>query len=198
MGKSNRFFFKKEKMVSLKLQKRLAASVMKCGKGRVWLDPNESSEIDMGKSRRSIKKLVKDGLIVRRQVVTHSRGKARVMYEAKRLGRHTGVGKRRGSKNARMPVKLFWVRRQRALRRLLRKLRKNRKIDKNLYHKFYLGSKGNLYKNKKVLIEAIHKERNEKLRQEKINQEQEQRRMKNLEKRRRKMDAKVTKMKSAE
>merc|ERR1711974_593577 len=109
-------------------------------------------------------------------IATHSRAKAREWQAAKRLGRHTGIGKRRGKKNARMPAKLWWIRRQRALRRLLRKLRKNKKIDKNLYHKFYLGSKGNLYKNKKVLIEAIHKERNEKLRQEKINQEQEQRR----------------------
>lgn len=38
-------------MVSLKLQKRLAASVMKCGKGKVWLDPNESSDISMANSR---------------------------------------------------------------------------------------------------------------------------------------------------
>merc|ERR1712170_298873 len=104
---------------------------------------------------------------------------------------------RQGCKNARMPVKLFWIRRQRALRRLLKKLRKNKKVDKNLYRKFYMGAKGNLYKNKKVLIEAIHKERNEKLRQEKINQEQEQRR-KNLEKRKRKLESKVAKQKSAE
>merc|ERR1712113_604282 len=113
-------------------------------------------------------------------------------------GRHMGIGKRQGCKNARMPQKLFWIRRQRALRRLLRKLRKNKKADKNLYRKFYAGAKGNLYKNKKVLIEAIHKERNEKIRQEKINQEQEQRRMKNLEKRRRKLESKVAKQKSAE
>lgn len=30
---------------SLKLQKRLAASVMRCGKKKVWLDPNEVNEI---------------------------------------------------------------------------------------------------------------------------------------------------------
>merc|ERR1711953_113211 len=102
-----------------------------------------------------------------------------------------GIGKRQGCKNARMPVKLFWIRRQRALRRLLKKLRKNKKVDKNLYRKFYMGAKGNLYKNKKVLIESIHKER-----QEKINQEQEQRRMKNLEKRRRKLESKVAKQKT--
>ena len=38
-------------MVSLKLQKRLAASVLKCGRGKVWLDPNESNEISMANSR---------------------------------------------------------------------------------------------------------------------------------------------------
>ena len=41
------------KMVSLKLQKRLAASVLKCGKGKVWLDPNEVSEISMANSRKT-------------------------------------------------------------------------------------------------------------------------------------------------
>merc|ERR1712080_807158 len=96
---------------------------------------------------------------------------------------------------ARMPVKLFWVRRQRSLRRLLRKLRKGRKIDKTLYHKFYLGSKGNLYKNKKVLIESIHKERNEKLRLEKIEAEQKARRFKNLEQRKKKLEKKVERQK---
>lgn len=38
-------------MVSLKLQKRLAASVLKCGRGKVWLDPNECNEISMANSR---------------------------------------------------------------------------------------------------------------------------------------------------
>merc|ERR1719335_1912554 len=130
--------------------------------------------------------------------MTHSRSKARMHHAEKRLGRHMGIGKRHGSANARMPVKLFWIRRQRALRRLLRKLRKNRKVDKNLYHKFYLGSKGNLYKNKKVLIESIHKERNEKIRVEKIEAEQKARRFKNLEQRKKKLEKKVAKQKSAQ
>ena len=30
---------------NLRLQKRLASSVMKCGKRKVWLDPNEINEI---------------------------------------------------------------------------------------------------------------------------------------------------------
>ncbi|CAN0920232.1 60S ribosomal protein L19-2 [Linum grandiflorum] len=38
-------------MVSTNLQKRLAASVLKCGKGKVWLDPNEVKDISMANSR---------------------------------------------------------------------------------------------------------------------------------------------------
>jgi large subunit ribosomal protein L19e len=41
-------------MVSLKLQKRLAASVLKCGRGKVWLDPNEVNEISMANSSSSL------------------------------------------------------------------------------------------------------------------------------------------------
>ena len=42
---------REREMVSLKLQKRLSASVLKCGRGKVWLDPNECNEISMANSR---------------------------------------------------------------------------------------------------------------------------------------------------
>ena len=38
-------------MVALKLQKRLAASVLKCGRNKVWLDPGETNEISLANSR---------------------------------------------------------------------------------------------------------------------------------------------------
>ncbi|KAK1272359.1 60S ribosomal protein L19-2 [Acorus gramineus] len=85
-------------MVSLKLQKRLASSVLKCGKGKAWLDPNEVNEISMANSRRqNIRKLVKDGFIIRKPMKIHSRSRARRAMEAKRKGRHSGYGKRKGT-----------------------------------------------------------------------------------------------------
>ena len=75
----------------------------------------------------------------------------------KRKGRHMGIGKRRGTKNARMPEKILWIRKIRTLRRLLKKYRSQGKIDSTLYKELYLLSKGNMFKNKKVLIEEVIK-----------------------------------------
>ena len=87
-------------MVNLRLQKRLASAVLKCGKKRLWLDPNESNEISLANSSNliafllvlhqflglSIRKLVKDGLIMKKNITIHSRARARLHAIAKSKG----------------------------------------------------------------------------------------------------------------
>eukprot|EP00300_Choanocystis_sp_HF-7_P013817 c18461_g1_i1.p1 GENE.c18461_g1_i1~~c18461_g1_i1.p1 ORF type:complete len:186 (+),score=22.05 c18461_g1_i1:59-616(+) len=184
-------------MVSLKLQKRLAAQVLKCGKRRVWLDPNEVNEISMANSRQNVRKLVKDGFVIRKPQKMHSRARVRKNLEAKRKGRHTGTGKRKGTRDARMPTKVLWIRRQRVLRRLLRKYRDAKKIDKHIYHDFYMASKGNQFKNKRVLMEAIHKAKNEKLREKAVAEQAEAHKVKARAARDRKQQRKEDKSKAS-
>jgi large subunit ribosomal protein L19e len=88
---------------NLRTQKRLAAAVVGCGQRKIWLDPNEANEISNANSRQTIRKLVSDGLIIRKPVAMHSRSRARELNAARRIGRHRGFGKRKGTADARMP-----------------------------------------------------------------------------------------------
>ncbi len=172
----------------MRTQKRLAASVIGVGKRKVWLDPNEINEIAQANSRSAIRKLYSNGTIVKKPVRIHSRSHARRLAESKRAGRHTGHGKRKGTKEARFPSSVLWMRRLRVLRRLLVKYRDAGKIDRHLYHSLYKAAKGNSFKHKRALVEHIIQAKAEAQREKALKEESEARRVRNKAARQRRQE----------
>lgn len=124
----------------------------------------------------------------------HSRSRVQRHEAEKRKGRHQGAGHRKGAAEARMPTKVLAIRRARVLRRLLKKYRDSKKINKHIYHKLYLGAKGNQFKNKNVLMEAVHKLKAEKIRVAELDAQREARRTKNSQRKDKRVSRKAAQM----
>merc|ERR1712228_952338 len=87
------------------------------------------NEISNANSRQNVRRLIKNGLIIQKPQAVHSRARTRKNALARRKGRHSGPGKRKGTANARMPVKELWMRRMRVLRRLLKEFIHKKKAE---------------------------------------------------------------------
>jgi large subunit ribosomal protein L19e len=139
-------------MGDLSNQRRLAASLLKCGEGRVWIDPTSQDELADAVTRSDVRSAIKAGVIRRAAIAGTSRVRARRRAGELAKGRHAGAGSRRGTPSARLPKKDRWMRRIRAQRDLLRELRDGRRIPPSVYRAFYRRAKGGMFRSRAHLL----------------------------------------------
>ncbi len=142
-------------MSDLSNQRRLAADLLHCGEGRVWLDPAAEEELAEAVTRDDIRSAIRAGRIRRKPVRGTSRVRARRLAEERAKGRHRGPGSRRGTPESRVPRKDRWMRRIRVQRALLKRLRDERKIPANVYREFYRRAKGGMFRSRAHLLSNL-------------------------------------------
>ena len=133
------------------MQKRIAADIFDVGESRVWLDPEKSGEISTAITRDDVRRLIDTGAIKKKPKTSISKGRARKTQQQKKKGRRSGPGSRKGPKGGRKSEKKEWISKVRALRKKLKELRADGKIDSSLYRELYRKVKGGAFRSKSHL-----------------------------------------------
>jgi len=135
-------------MSDISNQKRMAASILKCGLHRVYMDPEAADDVAEAVTRQDVRALIKDGAIKKKQIRGISSGRLRKLKAQKAKRKRKGHGSRKGHKYARTPKKRAWIRTIRPLRDELRTMRESRAITPGIYRTYYRKAKGGLYRSR--------------------------------------------------
>ena len=141
--------------MDLRNQKRMAASVLKCGVNRVWIDPNRIDEVADCITRADIRTAVDSGSIKALPKNGISQGRTRHAAAQKEKGRRKGPGSRKGTTNARSPQKRRWIQTIRPLRDELKTLREDGTITPSVYRRYYMRAKGGMYRSRRNMRQHI-------------------------------------------
>src|SRR5512136_4914 len=133
-------------MSDLASQKRIVASILRCGVNRVWFDPERLTDIENAISREDLRGLVTDGAIKARQKKGVSRGRARAKIAKRSYGHCKGPGRRKGAAGARNASKRAWIQKIRAIRKALIGLRDAGTIDRHMYRILYRKAAGGQFR----------------------------------------------------
>jgi large subunit ribosomal protein L19e len=124
-------------MTDLKGQRRLAASILKIGQNRVWINPDRMDDVEGAITREEVRKLIHEKIIVSLPEVGVSRSRAKVIRAKKLKGRRGGPGSITGAGFAKVTQKEAWMLKIRSLRRKLRELKARKVITEKTYSQYY-------------------------------------------------------------
>lgn len=145
-------------MTNLRSQRTIAAKVLKCGTGRVWIDPAGMERASSAITRQDVRSMINSGIIMKKRIIGTSRKRVRDQIIKKRKGRRRGPGSIKGALNAQVPRKRTWIRTIRPLRRYLFGLKVQGVLDTRMYRLLYRRCGGGFFRNKSHLGIYLEKE----------------------------------------
>lgn len=141
--------------------KETAGKILKKSKHKLVINKQKLEEnkkqVQDAITRNDVKDIISQGIIEKKQNTGHSRGRARELLAKKKLKRKRGPGKRKGTLKARQKDNVYNLK-VRGLRKRLKELKDEGKLNDKNYKKLYLMIKGNYFRGKKHLEEYINGE----------------------------------------
>lgn len=142
--------------------KEMSGTILKKSKHKLIVNETAYKDnkefVDKAITKQDVKEIISKGIISKKPDTGHSRGRARVLLEKKKLKRRSGPGKKKGTPKARQKISPR-NEKIRGLRKRLRELKKEGTLNEKKYSKVYLMIKGNYFRGKKHLEEYISGEK---------------------------------------
>jgi large subunit ribosomal protein L19e len=113
-------------MKTLKLQRKLASRILRCGENKIWIDPERLEDVKEAITSEDIRQLIREKSIKRIKSAGIKARAGKKRRKRKKKGRKRGVGKIKKRINKR---KQRYVKKVRKLRNYLKLLKKQNKIN---------------------------------------------------------------------
>ena len=141
-------------MKTLELQKRIAASVLKIGKSRVWFDPSRIDDIREAITKDDIRALIKEKAIKKMPKKGRKRRAGKLRQKRKRKGRRRGFGKKKKIVKKRKKDYMIKIKN---LRKYIKQLKNEGIINAKESRRLLGLAKAGMFKSKKDIKEKIKK-----------------------------------------
>ena len=126
----------------MKLQRNLAAKILKCGTDKIWIDP-KNEKVKQAITRKDVRRFIKEGIIKK---LPNKKTERKVEKGQQK------IGSRKGSRFSRLGKKTEWLKIVRPQRIMLKELKEKKKLKPNVYRKVYKMIKGNAFRSKAHLM----------------------------------------------
>lgn len=133
----------------LKVQKRLAAEILKTSKKNIRFEPERLEDVKEAITKTDIRGLIAENAIKARHAPSTSRSKTRKTAAQRKKGLQKGFGSRKGKKGSRMPKKEKWMIYVRLQREFIKSLKEKKLISNESYRNLYRKIKGGFFRNKR-------------------------------------------------
>ena len=124
-------------------QKRLAASILKVGQTKVWMNPAKKEDIGKAITRADVRRLILKSSIKKKSDKVSRPKEAKV--------KRKNHGSRKGTKSSIVKSKRKWINTIRPLRRELKEMKGKQEISNDTYQRMRSLTKGGMFRSRSHL-----------------------------------------------